>query len=76
MKTKNIFLSFVLNLVFITTFAQGENDNWYFGNKAALNFSNTVPTVINNSAMNSLEGCGSISDSNGNLLFYADAGNI
>lgn len=76
MKTKNIFLSFVLNLVFITTFAQGENNNWYFGNKAALNFSNTVPTVINNSAMNSLEGCGSISDSNGNLLFYADAGNI
>lgn len=76
MKTKNIFLTFVLNLVFITTFAQGENNNWYFGNKAALNFSNPNPIVLNSSAMNTFESCGSVSDNNGNLLFYANSENI
>jgi len=51
--------------------AQGENDNWYFGNKAAINFSNYPPTAISNSAMNTYEACGSVSDKNGKLLFYA-----
>lgn len=77
MKTKNIFLSFVLNLVFITTFAQGENDNWYFGGKAAINFSNpTIPTVLNNSQMDTSEACGTVSDANGNLLFYCSPNTI
>ncbi|MBM7417902.1 MULTISPECIES: T9SS type A sorting domain-containing protein [Chryseobacterium] len=71
MKTKNIFLIFVLNLIFITTFAQRENDNWYFGNKAAVNFSSVNPNVLNDSQIQSFEACGTVSDSNtGNLLFY------
>lgn len=77
MKTKNIFLSFVLNLVFITTFAQGENDNWYFGGKAAINFSNpNTPTVLNNSQMDTSEACGTVSDANGSLLFYCSPNTI
>jgi len=69
MKTKTIFL-FLLNFGIHLLFAQGENDNWYFGNKAAVNFSNSTPVAIPNSAMETLEACGSVSDSNGNLLFY------
>ncbi|AZA61597.1 T9SS type A sorting domain-containing protein [Chryseobacterium indoltheticum] len=76
MKSKNIFLTFVLNLVFITTFAQGENNNWYFGSNAALNFTNPTPTVLNNSTMYADNACGTISDSNGDLLFYCNANSI
>lgn len=61
-----ILLSFGVNFMS----AQGENDNWYFGDKAAVNFSTSPPTAINNSAMNTYEACGSVSDSDGNLLFY------
>ncbi len=53
-------------------YAQNETDNWYFGNKAALNFSNCNPTVVNGSQINTVEGCATISDINGNLLFYTD----
>lgn len=70
MKTKTIFLFLVLISSVNLFFAQGENDNWYFGNKAAVNFSGSAPVTITNSAMETLEACGSVSDSNGNLLFY------
>lgn len=53
-------------------FSQGENDNWYFGNQAAINFSGTTPVVLNNSQMIANEGCGTVSDSNGDLLFYTN----
>jgi hypothetical protein len=69
MKIK-IFLLLLLSAGVNTVSAQGENNNWYFGNKAALNFSTTTPAVINNSGMNTFEACGSVSDIYGNLLFY------
>lgn len=50
--------------------AQGENDNWYFGQFAGLNFSNPTPTFLNNSQLSMMESCGTASDSNGSLLFY------
>ena len=53
-------------------FAQGEGNNWYFGQFAAITFETSPPTVLNNSAMFSFEGCATISDSDGNLLFYTD----
>lgn len=70
MKTKKILFLIFINLGYNILFGQGENDNWYFGDKAALNFSGITPTVISSSALSSLEASGSISDSNGNLLFY------
>ncbi|SFN79536.1 Por secretion system C-terminal sorting domain-containing protein [Paenimyroides ummariense] len=69
---KNKFLIWFWILFPLLAFSQGENDNWYFGNKAAVNFSGTTPLVLNNSVMNTLEAVGSISDLNGNLLFYTD----
>jgi hypothetical protein len=76
MKTKTIFLFLLLACGTHLFFAQGENDNWYFGNKAAVNFSNSTPAAITTSVMETMEGCGSVSDSNGSLLFYLSPQNI
>lgn len=67
---KNIYIIFILFLG-LSAYAQGENDNWYFGDKAAVNFAGT-PVALTNSAMNAPEACGSVSDAQGNLLFYTD----
>lgn len=72
MKTKNIFLLFFLILGVNFTFAQGENDNWYFGRNAGVNFSGSMPVALSNGQINTDEASGTVSDANGNLLFYTD----
>ncbi len=51
---------------------QNEGNIWYFGSSAALDFNSGVPVPITNSAMWAVEGCSSIADSSGNLLFYTE----
>lgn len=53
-------------------FSQSPTSNWYFGNLAGLSFSATPPTILTNGVMNVGEGCSTISDALGNLLFYTD----
>ncbi|MCC6369710.1 MAG: T9SS type A sorting domain-containing protein [Bacteroidia bacterium] len=66
-----VFLQiFILHTVLIT--AQNEAQKWYFGNQAGLDFATNPPTVLTNGMMTTAEGCASISDANGNLLFYTD----
>ncbi|MES2747560.1 MAG: T9SS type A sorting domain-containing protein [Bacteroidota bacterium] len=72
---KNTFLLLLLTIGFVG-YSQGENDNWYFGRNAAINFANNPPTVLSNSNMIQLEGVSSISDANGNLLFYSNGINV
>lgn len=69
MKTK-IFILF-LSICFKLT-AQNEFNNWFFGVNNGLNFSTPIPTPIFGSPMNQTEGVASISDNNGNLLFYTN----
>jgi gliding motility-associated-like protein len=52
--------------------AQGEANNWYFGYGAGISFNSGMPYATNNSAMITYEGCASISDQNGRLLFYTN----
>lgn len=52
--------------------AQKYANTWYFGNQAGLDFNGGAPVAINNSAMGTAEGCSSISDDNGAILFYTD----
>lgn len=52
--------------------AQGQNNNWYFGTLAAVSFNSGTPVSISGSAINTNEGCASVSDASGNLLFYTD----
>ncbi len=73
-------LSFALFLVSILGFAQEEASHWYFGNGAGLIFdvnAGTVTATADASAtIQTSEGCSSISDFNGNLLFYTDGRNV
>ena len=53
-----------------------QNNIWYFGEKAGISFNTgtgaTIPIAITNGAMTALEGCASICDANGALLFYTN----
>ena len=68
---KKFFLVICL-WIFFSGYSQRENDNWYFGNKAAVNFSGTAPLVLNDNMLDIPFESGSVSDYAGNLLFYTD----
>jgi len=56
-------------------FAQNENNVWYFGDGAGLDFNSGIdPTALENasSEYDSFEGCSSVSNLDGELLFYCD----
>jgi len=65
-----LFLTLSINYFNLTS--QNETSKWYFGSYAALDFTSNPPAIINSSAMFVVEGCASISEPNGNLLFYTD----
>lgn len=47
--------------------------HWFFGQNAAIQFSDSVTvTPLSNSAMTAFSGCVTMSDNNGNLLFYSN----
>lgn len=72
MKRNYLILLFLFTIT--PFFAQNEASFWYFGQNAGLRFnaqSGTV-TAITDGQINTLEGCTSISDSNGILQFYSD----
>src|SRR5688572_19089790 len=52
------------------------NNNWYFGGTAGLTFSSTagrpVPSLLLNSVMRADEGSATISNEQGELLFYTN----
>lgn len=52
--------------------SNNNSKHWYFGNHAAIKFENNIPTALTNSAMNQVEGVATMSDFNGNLLFYTN----
>lgn len=49
---------------------------WYFGNQAAVVFESNGPVALTNSAMGQVEGVATMSDANGNLLFYSNGSTI
>ncbi len=69
-------ISLILILSSLSLFSQGEANNWFFGNGAGLVFDDVTGTVTpSNAAINTIdtnEGCSSISDPSGDLLFYTD----
>lgn len=67
-----ILLSILLSLYIPLANAQGESNIWYFGNNAGLDFNTSPPTPLTNGALSTSEGCASISDKNGILVFYTD----
>ena len=66
-------LLFVLTLASsISLFAQKQAWNWYFGDHAGISFAGGNATALLNGSLSTGEGCATISDSTGNLLFYTD----
>lgn len=62
-------------LLFISfsTLAQNENFSvWYFGNGAGLDFNSGKPVALENGESYSDESCASVSDNEGNILFYTN----
>lgn len=71
---KSFFLLFFFFYSFLVC-GQLENNNWFFGYNNGLNFSGATPTTIPGS-LNTFEGCASISDASGNILFYTDGRSV
>ncbi|AUC75596.1 T9SS type B sorting domain-containing protein [Olleya sp. Bg11-27] len=74
---KRIILIAILLCNYITV-AQNEAANWYFGSNAGINFSTNTNaiTALTDGLLSTEEGCTSISDSSGNLLFYTNGENV
>ncbi len=66
----------------LTSYAQNQGNIWYFGNHAGLDFNNIPPSALLNGQTDFPlpnqwnEGCSSISDSSGSLLFYTNGEKI
>ena len=67
---------FIVSVLFMLTqapvFSQNEANVWYFSEYAGVDFNSGVPVALTDGAMDTREGCATISDASGNLLFYTD----
>ena len=73
---KNYIIYFLLVLFFSTTNAQKEASHWYFGENAGLDFSSGIPVTDTNGSLFTMEGCATISNALGELLFYTDGSSV
>ncbi len=70
---KKITTLTILFIISHVVFSQNEASNWYFGNNAGIRFNtNGSITELTDGQLNTDEGCTTISDVDGNLLFYTD----
>ena len=76
---KNLFKYFLLPGILmmkgLSLFSQ-QGNNWYFGNNAGISFNSSPPAALLNGSLNTFEGCASLSNNSGLLLFYTDGINI
>lgn len=74
----------LIGLLFCTSiglqlFAQAkskEGNIWYFGETAGIDFSAGTPQALTNGKLFTDEGCATIADKDGNLLFYTDGSSV
>nr|MBP6460577.1 cell surface protein [Crocinitomicaceae bacterium] len=69
---KNKLLLLFILLIQTVSYSQKEAAIWYFGEKAGLDFNSGSPVSITDGKIVTNEGCASISDKNGTILFYTD----
>jgi gliding motility-associated-like protein len=72
MKAKFLLLNTFFLVCSLSSFGQYPGNIWYFGQNAGLDFTTQPPTVLTDGMVNSIEGSATMSDLNGNLLFYTD----
>jgi len=66
------FFFILICFFLINANAQKEANNWFFGENAGLSFDSGSPVAVSGGQLFTEEGCTSISDSNGLLLFYTN----
>jgi gliding motility-associated-like protein len=71
-----IKLLFLLCFYSLTSLAQGEANIWYFGDHAGLDFNSGNPIPLTDGQLVTQEGCATISNAAGKLLFYTDGTTI
>lgn len=61
-------------IIWVNSSAQNEAANWFFGQNAGIQFDSngTLVGSVSGGQLSTLEGCTTISDTDGNLLFYTD----
>jgi hypothetical protein len=69
---KKLIFNFLLLLIPTLIFCQNQGKIWYFGNNAGLDFNTNPPTPLTNGMLVTMEGCASIADTSGQLMFYTD----
>jgi gliding motility-associated-like protein len=69
---KSLLLTYLLIFNCLAGFAQKESNNWFFGKNIGVTFNTKPITKLNNSSINTQEGCASISTIDGRTLFYTD----
>lgn len=69
---KKIIILLILSISVLATYAQSEANNWYFGANAGVSFQSGDPVAQLDGALDTWEGCSSISSSTGLLRFYTD----
>ena len=60
------------SLLSLLVHSQKEANIWYFGENAGLDFNNDIPVALIDGQLNTHEGCATIADDDGNLIFYTD----
>lgn len=71
-KTLNRICLTICLLIVSFVYAQNEANRWYFGEHAGLDFNAGTPEPVLDGALNTFEGCATMSSAVGNLLFYTD----
>lgn len=66
----------VLQTTSCNSISNNNSKYWYFGAQAAIRFDSDGPVALTDSAMNQVEGVATMSDANGNLLFYTNGSTI
>jgi len=69
---KKITCLCLIMTISISVFSQIETNHWRFGTSSGLSFNTNPPQAVLGSSLSTSEGSSSISDINGNLLFYTD----
>ncbi|MCF8370428.1 MAG: T9SS type A sorting domain-containing protein [Bacteroidales bacterium] len=70
---KNLVLIILSLCLFPVCYAQEfTSNNWFFGYNAGVDFNFGITTVVSGGQTYNGEGCASVGDSDGNLLFYSD----
>lgn len=72
MKTIKFFIAIVFFFTNLICFSQNQNNIWYFGDKAGLNFNTSPPTTLSDGVFSHTEGVSSVCDVNGDLLFFTN----